>query len=555
MPIDVSGFVSKPQEFEGLYRAGEQLQQNRLRDEELKQRQDVQKQATTSWAADYLDNSNFLSGTNLDPAINDLLKDAKQTAFDLANKGADKATIAMALGDKVAKIYNYSSAAKNIDTGIKNSVSLLKKYSGYNPDAIDKLARQAAYDNFKQTGKIDPDTNWVDYAIKNNRLAVTNNSALEEAVSSFKNVKDSRNVTTKTGIGQTVNNMYAVDAPPWMDFKRNSKGEIIADEKGNPVGMEVIGTTIQDKNVPMLDVKPEGNFLRSKDGVLYDKDFNIINEKTGKPFRVMDEGYFNALVSHNPDTKDRIDALVEQHFKDEGHKPPKEDSEAWNLVARGLLLEDLEKRGGYSFKVASKENQTGFADKMEAWRNPETKVIIQGIANAGDNNSGGSKTDVTATLDEYPVVEGKKDITDIFDGVVVGKDEYGKGIMMENVLFDPATKKISYNGKPPVSIAKFIQDNRLQGKELKIAQSLERYKMSDKKEDTPKKTEASWGTKLWNGIKSFGSSGKQITKSPASNPAKKEIKRADIKSKAEAAGYSEAEYEQLLKKNKIKIID
>lgn len=479
MAIDVSGFVSKPEEFKGLYEAGEQLQQNRRRDEELKQRQEVQKQATTSWAADYLDNSNFLSGTNLDPAINDLLKDAKQQAFDLASKGADRTTIAMAIGEKVAKINNYSTAAKNIDTGIKNSVSLLKKYSGYNPDVIDKLARQAAYDNFKTTGKIDPDVNWVDHAIKNNRLAVTNNSAIEEAVSSFKNVKDSKNITTKTGIGKKVNNMYAVDAPPWMDFKKDSKGEVLADEKGNPVGMEVIGTTIQDKNIPMMDVKPEGNFLRSKDGVLYDKEFNIINEKTGKPYRVMDEGYFNALVSHNPDTKDRIDALVEQHFKDEGHKPPKEDSDAWNLVARGILLEDLEKRGGHSFKVAYNENQTGFADKMEAWRNPQTKVIIQQMS--GDNNS--PSTDFKVTLEEYPVVDGKRDITEVFDSVVIGKDEFGNGILMKNVLFDPETKKISYNGRPPVSIAKFIQDNRLQGKELKIAKSLESYKPSNKKSE------------------------------------------------------------------------
>lgn len=49
MPIDVSGFVSKPQEFEGLYVAGEMLQKNRLRDEELRQRQDVRKQATSTF--------------------------------------------------------------------------------------------------------------------------------------------------------------------------------------------------------------------------------------------------------------------------------------------------------------------------------------------------------------------------------------------------------------------------------------------------------------------------------------------------------------------------
>lgn len=47
--------------------------------------------------------------------------------------------------------------------------------------------------------------------------------------------------------------------------------------------------------------------------------------------------------------------------------------------------------------------------------------------------------------------------------------------------------------------------------------------------------------------------GKVIQTRPT--PSKKEIKRSDIRSKAAAAGYSEKEYENLLKKNGVKIID
>ena len=57
--------------------------------------------------------------------------------------------------------------------------------------------------------------------------------------------------------------------------------------------------------------------------------------------------------------------------------------------------------------------------------------------------------------------------------------------------------------------------------------------------------------KAWN---KFKADVEQKKKAVSSQP-KKQIKRGDIKAKAKAAGYSEAEYTEMLKKNNIEIVD
>ncbi len=66
-----------------------------------------------------------------------------------------------------------------------------------------------------------------------------------------------------------------------------------------------------------------------------------------------------------------------------------------------------------------------------------------------------------------------------------------------------------------------------------------------------KNTNSSDFLKAWNVFKGNVAKGK---KTVSSQP-KKQIKRGDIKAKAKAAGYSEAEYTEMLKKNNIEIVD
>ena len=66
-----------------------------------------------------------------------------------------------------------------------------------------------------------------------------------------------------------------------------------------------------------------------------------------------------------------------------------------------------------------------------------------------------------------------------------------------------------------------------------------------------KNTDAEGYLKAWN---KFKADVEQKKKAVSSQP-KKQIKRGDIKAKAKAAGYSEAEYTEMLKKNNIEIVD
>lgn len=118
--------------------------------------------------SNYLDPKDHLTGTNYDPEIVSQLNEAMQHGVELAAKGADTASIMMALGSKVNKISEYSTKAKLIDQQIKNSVTRLKPYKGYNIEALEQQAKKVAF--YDETGKlkdislVDPSEDWVSEA-------------------------------------------------------------------------------------------------------------------------------------------------------------------------------------------------------------------------------------------------------------------------------------------------------------------------------------------------------------------------------------------------------
>ena len=149
------------------------------------------------------------------------------------------------------------------------------------------------------------------------------------------------------------------------------------------------------------------------------------------------------------------------------------------------------------------------------------------------NNS--SKEPTPIDLREYKDVPGGKDITDLMRGVKVTGLPNGSSLLAESVVYDPATQRVTYkeytDGKETapktVSLTKFKQDIKTLNPALDM--------------------------KFLEGLNKPITGTVTVPQNP--QPAKKEIKRSDIASKAKAAGYSEKEYEALLKKNGITIKD
>lgn len=378
MAIDVSGFVSKPQEFEGLYRAGETLERRKLRDAQLAEQRDGRIAATSKFLTNYLDPKDRLTGTNYDPEIVNQLQSTLQQGAELASKGASTADILMALGPQVNKINEYSTKAKLINQNIKSQLDKIKGYGGYNIAALEDEAKKAAFQDanggLKDIATVDPSTNWISEVIKNNPENVTTSAGLDDFVKKTPVATYSRTAQTSYA-GRSKNVKYETTHPFWEDLATNDKGEIATDAAGNPIGLDVVGSTmIGDDGKPM------------------------INPETNQPYRVMDKNHFSAIMSHNPDVADYVRGQVHKHFKEAGaDKIPEEGSPQWDMMARSILGDELKTRSKSSFKTLEQEKQTAPSVKIDIAQNPELLEATRDYHNATRKSPTGDSGKVTKT--------------------------------------------------------------------------------------------------------------------------------------------------------------
>ena len=201
--LDLSGFVTPEQNWSGLEKVTEGLQRSNARNQQLAYEQQGRQAATSKFLTDYLDPKEHLTGTNYDPQIVSGFHDILQQAQSLATKGAPTADIMMAIGPSVSRLNDYSTKAKLINTQIKDSVSKLKPYTGYNPEAIEQEAKKQAFygpdGKLKDISTIDPNEDYVAMAAHNSPQLVTSGKGLDDLVAKTPMADYSRNVTTEIG--------------------------------------------------------------------------------------------------------------------------------------------------------------------------------------------------------------------------------------------------------------------------------------------------------------------------------------------------------------------
>lgn len=388
MPIDVSGFVSKPQEFGGFYQAADTLERRKLRDQQLAQQKEGRVAATSKFLTDYLDPKDRLTGTNYDPEIVNQLQDTLQEGAALAAKGASTADILMALGPKVNKINEYSTKAKAIIQNIKSQLEKIKGYGGYNIAALEDEAKKRAFQDekggLKDISTVDPNTNWITETIKTAPELVTTGAGLDEFVKKTPSATYSRTAQTSYA-GRTKNVKYEATHPFWEDLAMDEKGQVAVDAAGNPIGLDVVGTTVVGD-----DGKP------------------LINPETKKPYRAMDREHFSAIMEHNPDVADYVRGQVNKHFKEAGaEKIPEEGSPQWEMMARSVLWEELKTRSKSSFKTIEQEKQTAPSVKIDIARNPELLSATEDYYDATRKRPSGDGTaKVTKTTTYADVLTG-----------------------------------------------------------------------------------------------------------------------------------------------------
>lgn len=477
MAIDVSGFVSKPEQFEGLYQAGQTVQRLEAEERQLAQQREAKQLATSKFLTDYLDPKDRLTGTNYDPEIVKQLNQTLQEGAALASKGASTADIMMALGPKVNRINEYSTKAKLINQNIKSQLDKVKAYGGYNIAALEDEAKKMAFQDekgqLKDISLVDPSTNWITEVTTKRPELVTTGAGLDQFVTKTPMSETERSIQTAYA-GRTRNVKYQAKAPFWEDLARDDKGQLILDAAGNPIGMDVISSPIMgDSGEPILD------------------------PKTKKPFRAIGEDAFNAIMQHNPDIADYIRGQVNTSFRQAGAKEiPKEGSPQWDMKARNILYDELKTRSKSSFKTIDQQKESGAAVKVEIGQSPEMlqatrnyydatrkqgggadkvpKTItyadtISGIMNNEPDFSGGeikeidgqNVVDVTSYLPDlkYSKDQAYKNIyRNPQDNSMIFIDQSGKKqIVPENKLFQFMNKHAGYNNLNPEYLRKTME--------------------------------------------------------------------------------------------------
>lgn len=450
--LDLSGFVSGENSFQGLDKLTNTLERNRAEDQRISQERQSKQTATSKFLADYLDPKDHLTGTNYDPQIVSGFQDALQTAQQLAAKGVATPDIMMAIGSKVAKLNDYSTKAKLINQQVKDSVGKLKGYTGYNTEALQQQALKSAFygpdGKMKDISTVDPNEDYVTMATKEHPELVTSGKGLDDFVAKTPMAEYSRNDTT-TYAGRSRNVKVDAKHPFYMDVQRDAKGNILTDENGAAKGMDVVGS-------PMLD----------------DNNKPMLNPQTGQPFMAMNKNYFNAIMTHNPDVADYVRGQVNTHFKDAGAKTlPAEGSPQWDMMARHILGDELKTRDKSAFKVSDVEKESAPAIKVEIGQNPgmlndlakyESAVKLKGEYSYLDPKTGKeTKTnavetvakifnnDPSFTTGEQKDIGGRSviDVTSYFPG---GGLKTGRGAddVYKSIYYDPAKRELIAEVQP-----------------------------------------------------------------------------------------------------------
>lgn len=296
MPLDLSGFNSGEDQFQNLYKIGDDIRKNRELD--LKQQQDnkdnqnqqlIRKTAAANYFKTYLDPKNFHTGTINDPVITNGIHDALGTAMQLINQGVDVPTVSTIINSQVGQISKASENVKALNLQKQTALKALSKVPGVDPEKFDQSFNNAAYYNTDANGKpilkgigdlasMDYSKDYADDVLKNGD--VYNSGGID----AFMKTAKPTNVTTNTKIRNAAGRLTQVSgqtvAPSFMIPETDKDGVIkqqfvpkntIATDGDTPLFNEAMGKGESKQPIQMVtddvwnSIPPNGQaFIRQE---------------------------------------------------------------------------------------------------------------------------------------------------------------------------------------------------------------------------------------------------------------------------------------------------
>ncbi len=332
-------------------KVGQLIWSRNMAKQRLEEAKEAKRDTAGKFLESYLDPKHYLTGSEYDPVVTSKLNGIMQKASGMAQQGADIPSLLMAIGPDVSDVSQYSAKAKYIDQSIKDNLTKLKDYKGYNQDAILEEAKKMAfheidpktggYGALKDINKVDPSMNFVQEAIKAHPERTTTGAGIENFINTVPMSDYQKSVQTAYG-GRTKTATYEAKHPFYMGLQKEDNGQVSVDKNGNPVGLDVNSELAHGD-----DGKP------------------IADPATGGAYRVAAKDDYQTIMHLHPDIADNMRGEVKKAFQDAGKDMPAEGSQQWELMARHILYSELKHNDKSHFKTVEQQKESSPVMKME----------------------------------------------------------------------------------------------------------------------------------------------------------------------------------------------
>jgi hypothetical protein len=345
MALNLEGWVTPENQFEGLYRAGNVLERNNQR-EQHKQEQAAQRKTTNAkFLTDYLDPKENLSGSPYDPQIVGGFNGLLQEGMRLVNEGYDANAIMMALAPKAGKLSTYAQKAKLLNAQKKDLLAKVGKDASIDSDKFAQAFDEVAFYDVDAEGnrqlrdidKIDTSLNYGDELLRNHPDKFMTNAGFDDF---FKDQVTKNSITESDKVTR-----YRPTGGMSLDKVKTTRAGYFVkdtDEKGAFKGFVPKYEIATDDNQPILNkfIDPEG-------------------KEVDAPVRILSKDIFESLPPQALNyVKGEVKKLLTEHNKVTGENVALNSPQA-EMLARAIAYDELNSPTRQGWKVENEDIITG----------------------------------------------------------------------------------------------------------------------------------------------------------------------------------------------------
>jgi len=326
MALDIKGFVTPEQQFEGLYKLSDMAAKQKAEKQKQEEEKKANKASLSQYLSEYINPKNFQTKTVYDQIITKGVYDLNQEAneFIAKNPTMDKATLIATFSPKISQLATTSEKVKEIERQRASNKAILAKNPSVDLTLFDDNYTKNAY--YNQDGSLKAFSDIDDQKDYGND--VINNT----------------DIYTEQGF-----NLFS-KAQPKDVFQegfetRDSKGNVVKGTKELKIASYL--QPIRDKNNKIIDAEPKHD-LFTNEGI------EQIHEYMGddgsiktQPIKVVTDEVFDMVINDNT-LAPKIRAVTKKYSDQYGYALDSPQSEAFAKAIAYQML-DRHRQSGINF--------------------------------------------------------------------------------------------------------------------------------------------------------------------------------------------------------------